>query len=180
VILLTVVLLVAVAGIAVAAANRDGEIHACTYLYGGYLRVVDSPGDCMPWEDSLTWNSVGPTGPTGPQGAQGATGSPGETGPAGPTGAQGPAGVLGFYVKSDGDTVKPLTSGSTLVSCDLGDQATGGGVSHDAAIFPVATTDSPSLGTGVTPNGWSGGVTNLSSVKDVVYTVWVVCADLTP
>jgi hypothetical protein len=64
ILLVAVVLaLVAAGGVAVAAApGGGGEINACAYLYGGYLRAVDSPGDCRPWEEPLSWNAAGPDG----------------------------------------------------------------------------------------------------------------------
>ncbi len=90
------------AGLTVLTQESGGEIHACTDLKTGAMRMVDDPGTCdEKKERSLTWAVVGPvgpegppgeSGPIGPQGEVGAAGQPGPTGPPGPPGPAGPAG----------------------------------------------------------------------------------------
>src|SRR5688572_25369382 len=78
--------------------KRDGEIHACVWSFGGWVRVVAQPGSCRKYERALAWNVRGPAGEAGPPGAPGAAGPPGpagEPGAAGPPGPPGPAGAAG-------------------------------------------------------------------------------------
>src|SRR6266508_5037847 len=63
--------------------NADGTIVACQKSGKSFLRVVQSPSDCLEDERSVTWNV---SGPEGPPGATGPAGPPGEAGPAGPPG----------------------------------------------------------------------------------------------
>jgi hypothetical protein len=105
---LTVVVLVATAGVAVATTaltnsftDAGGAYHGCVSNASGVLRVIAPGAACRPDETAITWNQqgpkgdVGPQGPAGPQGQQGPQGPQGAPGPKGDTGPQGPAGPAG-------------------------------------------------------------------------------------
>jgi hypothetical protein len=110
-VLLPVVVLVAVAGVAVA--QDDAEISACVNQRTGLVRVVAAGEDCRNSEVPLVWGiqgpqgapgpqgpvgpqgPIGPEGPRGEQGPQGIQGETGRQGPAGPQGPQGPVGLTG-------------------------------------------------------------------------------------
>jgi hypothetical protein len=65
--LVTAVLLVAVAGIAYATIpDEQGVIHGCFKNGSGQLRVVETANACNGRERALDWNQSGPQGPPGP------------------------------------------------------------------------------------------------------------------
>jgi sulfatase-modifying factor enzyme 1/collagen triple helix repeat protein len=78
--------------------GTDNVIYACVNQVTGVLRIVSDTAACLPTENSISWNgmgpqgSQGPQGPTGPQGPQGDKGDTGLPGPVGPAGPMGPAG----------------------------------------------------------------------------------------
>jgi hypothetical protein len=121
----------------------------------------------------------GPEGPPGPAGPTGATGA---------TGPQGPPGVLNFY------TVDTWVAASTMgyydgtASCQAGDVASGGGVQLHATSPDFTLIDSmPTYPGTITPGGWTptGWYGEVYLWKDLgggywSFTVWAVCADMTP
>src|SRR5690242_7827860 len=75
---LTVVVLVATAGVAVATTaltnsftDAGGAYHGCVSNASGVLRVVAPGAPCRPDETAITWNQQGPKGDVGPQGPAG-------------------------------------------------------------------------------------------------------------
>jgi hypothetical protein len=100
----SVVLALAVAGVAYASIpGPDGAIHGC-YAKNGNFSVVDSTQKCASNQTSLTWNQTGPAGPQGQQGQQG------PAGPAGSTGPQGPAGIaVGYSAQLPGGSTASLS-----------------------------------------------------------------------
>ena len=91
----TVALIVAVALAAITIAQSSGVINACFKAQNGQLRLVSAAGQCLPSEQAISWNQVGPQGAQGPQGLQGPQGAQGEQGPLGPQGPQGAQGDQG-------------------------------------------------------------------------------------
>jgi hypothetical protein len=87
--------LLACAGLSVAA-TRDSvpTYHGCVGL-AGLLRVVGSSSSCRRNERAISWSQTGPAGPTGPQGPAGPQGPKGATGLQGPQGEAGPQGPKG-------------------------------------------------------------------------------------
>lgn len=51
-----------------AISDANDEICGCKNNSSGTLRVVDCPGSCRTWEESISWNIQGPIGPQGPPG----------------------------------------------------------------------------------------------------------------
>jgi hypothetical protein len=62
--LLVAIVLIAVAGVAIAEVGVGDPLHACAQTETGLLRLVDSPDDCRKAEDPVSWNQQGPPGPT--------------------------------------------------------------------------------------------------------------------
>lgn len=61
-----------------AAAQQENEaVHACRHPNGGWVRLVQSPENCRPREQAISWNVAGPPGPEGPAGPKGDKGDPG-------------------------------------------------------------------------------------------------------
>jgi hypothetical protein len=120
----------------------------------------------QPAIDAIEGGTVGPKGDIGPEG------------PTGPTGAQGEAGVLGFYQRED--EVVSSTFPTVTAMCDTGDRATGGSWAGASALtYP--TSFQPVLDSGGAPTGWEARFYSGSGhVTDGVYTVGVICADLSP
>jgi hypothetical protein len=183
-IVISVVLAVVLVGGAAWAYANGGTIRACYNNNSGEVKIVESSDDCKNNETFLEWNSTGPQGepgPAGPQGETGPQGPQGEPGPAGPQGdpgPQGPAGPSGgFYVVSS--EVYPATAknptGETA-KCYSGDQATGGGFNLDDASDKVMQSR-PIPWDGSDPNGWR---VQLEPPAHGHWTVFVICADLTP
>jgi hypothetical protein len=131
----------------------------------------------------------GATGPDGPQGPQGPTGPHGATGPEGPQGPAGEdgTGVGGTYVywkqeawPADTDTRADPGPGSSvktsMISCDEGDVATGGGygIVWGSTITSSAPTPwvTPGSSARTTPTAWRIGGTGPGEV--VVYVVCLV------
>jgi hypothetical protein len=87
--------LLACAGLSVAA-TRDSvpTYHGCVGPLG-LLRVVGSAASCRHGEHAITWSATGPRGPVGPAGPQGPKGDDGPQGDAGPQGPQGNVGPQG-------------------------------------------------------------------------------------
>ncbi|MEV0924305.1 hypothetical protein AB0I99_04090 [Streptomyces spongiicola] len=110
----------------------------------------------------------GDQGETGPQGPQGDQGDQGETGPQGP---QGDSGIFGAYVRV-GEPA-PIS----VVECDPGDIATGGGFEVPEGVPDVVDAQS-SVPIGDPPFGWQ--VVAQDPVGGNVITPYVVCADITP
>ena len=118
---------------------------------------------------------VGPTGPTGP---------------AGPAGPQGIPGVLNFYSVDAYVTAGTPGYYPGDAMCQAGDIASGGGVqlhanSPDFVLIESAPTDGggfPLAPGGWTPIGWHGEVWMNIDLGGGYwsYTVWAVCADMTP
>jgi hypothetical protein len=79
-----------------AADGDDGPIHACQGMRYGLVRIVEAAGDCMRWEEPISWNRQGPAGTPGPAGPPGPAGEPGAPGPKGDPGPQGPQGPAGI------------------------------------------------------------------------------------
>lgn len=80
-VIVAALVLLASAGVAVAAIPaQDGTISAC-YDSKGNLRVVDAGESCAKSETALTWNQQGPPGVQGLPGEDGEKGDTGEPGP---------------------------------------------------------------------------------------------------
>ncbi len=96
---LTLILVMSVAGVAVA--TTGATFYACLAKTGGLYNVVLSPTlpqACKQGDTAVSWGQdggVGPAGPAGPAGPTGPQGPQGPAGPAGPAGAQGAQGVPG-------------------------------------------------------------------------------------
>ncbi len=87
------------AGLALAGGRglSSGEVvQACYEVSSGALRLVDSPAECTPRENSISWNKAGVAGPAGPMGV------PGQAGPVGSAGKRGPAGTVAVRVQGNG------------------------------------------------------------------------------
>ena len=56
----TVALIVAVALAAITIAQGSGIINACFKVQNGQLRLVSAAGQCLPSEQAISWNQVGP------------------------------------------------------------------------------------------------------------------------
>lgn len=135
-------------------------------------------------------------GPKGPQGSPGAPGSNGAPGPVGAKGADGIKGTNGTAGTSGANGING-TNGATKVvvrrtnlpmptanaiytavaSCNAGEVATGGGVSHsDAANVVRVIYDSPGSGSATTPpTTWTGLAINGASTIDSL-SAYAVCA----
>ncbi|MEZ4676579.1 MAG: hypothetical protein R2932_20335 [Caldilineaceae bacterium] len=84
---------------------------------------------CSLKTEQISWNQRGPQGEPGPAGPQGEVGPMGPQGEMGLTGPQGEPGVIGFYTRWAEFSIPARVDerGEGAVSCDVGDQATGGG-----------------------------------------------------
>jgi len=94
-VVLGVVVLLLIAGAAIALAQSDGQIYACV-AKDGTLRIVPGADQCKRNETLLTWNIRGPQGPQGETGLQGPKGDQGLQGIQGEQGLQGPQGDQGL------------------------------------------------------------------------------------
>lgn len=176
-VLAVVVLVVGSAAIALATDPKAGanQFTGCKDRVTGVLDQVrkgTTPmgGACDADETQYSWAIQGPEGPEGPEGPRGPRGYMGLPGP------QGPQGVLGFYTATSSGTI-PANTGNfgTPALCNPGDRATGGGL--NPGINPH--NDFPEVNTSQEPIGWGAYMYNDSGFT-TAYTIWVVCADLTP
>jgi len=124
---------------------------------------------------------VGQTGPAG---------LTGPTGPSGPTGPAGPPGIGDIYVRSANISLAPGGWTHTIIDCDPGDLATGGGyylndrdggtrltdAQRDVEVF----VNGPINEYGAVGLGWVIGIDNMSDGTPRTGTGMVVCADITP
>jgi hypothetical protein len=177
---------VGVASVAIGAIpGGDGKIHACyNKSDGGRFRVVDADDAqaCKSMETPLVWNQQGVKGDTGPQGPQGPPGPQGEMGPQGPQGEQGPQGPPGpsgsTYVKREGINIPPNDGRVPSVSCDEGDELTGGG--YAIASHLGLQTPSPVVVPQSAPNDagtrWEVLVRNNSN-EIVSFWTYAICLD---
>ena len=155
------VLLAALLGVGAATMIRahggdSGLIHACVEDFGdpdeGDVRIVGANDACEEDETAVDWNAVGPAGPPG---------------------------VLGFYTNTSSFSFSGSSGpfgGGASVTCDAGDQATGGGFSVPFGDgFDLVVTES-------IPSGNNGWFVTAKRVVAGTFTVdtFVRCADLTP
>lgn len=136
------------------------------------------PGPAGPQGEVGPMGPQGEPGPAGPQGEVGSMGPQGEVGPAGPQGESGPQGapgVIGFYTRyADFSIPAGVGEGAEdVVSCNPGDQATGGGYINPNAWNQVILTRPEGS------DGWRIRARNTQEFQSLM-TIWVVCADLTP
>jgi hypothetical protein len=97
-----VVLVVGLAGLALAQSSNPAQINACAKKKSGALRVA---AKCRKTERRVQWSTTGPQGIAGADGADGADGSDGAAGTAGTNGANGTNGTTTgqtFYAESPG------------------------------------------------------------------------------
>ncbi len=123
----------------------------------------------------------GPTGPEGvegPEGPQGPDGAEGPQGADGPEGPQGPQGAVGATtVRASANNVCPAFSTvfqspagcSTVVNCQPGEVATGGGYQHTANAHTTVFRSQP---TGI---GWIVQLDNRQSPQAANFTAYVLC-----
>ena len=170
-----VALLVASAGWAIAATSQSPVIRACANKKTGALRLASK---CRRKERFIFWNQTGPAGLQGPRGSKGASGASGAQGAKGTNGTNGTNGLNGatnITVKTaTGPAVKENEFSGAGVNCNLGEQATGGGVDVSDLNFVMVVDSFPANG-----NGWIARVKNIakgspsSTVSAIAY---VICA----
>lgn len=136
---------------------------------------------CSKRTEQISWNQRGPQGepgPAGPQGEVGPMGPQGEVGPAGPQGETGAQGVIGFYTRWAEFSIPAGVGqrGEGSVSCDVGDQATGGGY-WNPNVWADVILSAPDFGN--PPTEWQVWANNKIE-SGFAMRIWVVCADLTP
>jgi len=135
----------------------ENTIYGCYKNNDGQLRVVKYASQCLPSENAISWNKVGPQGPpgepgapgpAGPAGAQGPAGAAGPTGATGPSGTQGPPGVSVESISlSEGDTICPY--GGSLFRSVSGNTYACNGEPGEELSSTVRR-----MGVGSCSNGW--------------------------
>ncbi|GFH36416.1 collagen-like protein [Streptomyces pacificus] len=125
-------------------------------------------GDTGPQGPQGEQGEQGDRGPRGPQGEQGEQGDRGPRGPQGFQGEQGESGVFGAYVRVG--EPGPIS----VVECDPGDIATGGGFEVPEGVPDILDAQS-SVPIGDPPFGWQ--VVAQDPVGGLFITAYVVCAD---
>ena len=68
---------------------EDGEIHGCSSIWGGKLKIVSDTSECRWWETPISWTQNQgelPQSEQGPPGEKGEKGDKGDPGPVGPKG----------------------------------------------------------------------------------------------
>ncbi len=132
------------AGVSWAAAQGDDLIQACVNGRGR-IRIVESAEECRPNETFLDWPGSSSSG----------------------VGLE----IMGFYVVS---LPLPDEEIPTIISCEPGDIATGGGFAHadeNSVLELAAFRPEPSTGT---PTGWYFMPQGIDQIG------YVTCADITP
>jgi hypothetical protein len=162
--------IILVGGATWAFASGGVTIRACVEPGNGSIRIVQSLNDCLPSEQPLEWNIVGPPGP---QGEQGPPGPQGEQGPPGP---QGEPGISGYQRVSEGfaDSLAPNQVFLGNVSCPDGKKVLGGGFSFSApgADDIIARRSFP-----VDDTSWQVLIHNAGAdTSNFTLRVWAVCA----
>jgi len=171
--------------------GTGGQIDACVLKVGGVLRAVDTEkGEhcSQALERPLSWNVAGQPGPAGPKGDPGAagnagpagpTGDPGPQGPKGDTGPAGPQGSPGAATVQTYRVIGPIVSFHAAetplssASCNVGDQAIGGGFHYSGDNATVHRSES--LMTGQTPTGWQVQMFNPPGAAPGSFDVSVIC-----
>ncbi|MCB8980373.1 MAG: hypothetical protein H6657_23430 [Ardenticatenaceae bacterium] len=151
----SVVSWVLISGIPFAYAHGGDEtlIHSCVKDSNGSIQIVSPDDECGNNEYPLDWNSAGSNSTPN----------------------------LTFYVQTaiEEPGVNPNTSvpaGVATAACEPGDIATGGGFSREAPLG--GNSPEYSYPVGNPPTAWSAFTYKYNSVRP--FTVYVVCADLTP
>ncbi len=120
-------------------------INACYQKEHGQLRIIGNGQSCLPSENAISWNQVGPMGPAGPQGP---------AGPAGPTGPRGPSDAYDGY--RNPYSTYPITGGTSNPTTILSFQLPAGSF----AITSKVNISAPANGNGLvhcvtqTTSGW--------------------------
>ena len=114
----TVALMLAASGMAVAASSNGSVVHACA-AKSGALRLISGRAKCGRKEKAVSWNQTGPRGLpglTGPTGATGATGSNGSNGTNGTNGTNGSDGTARAYGRVSSVGVATRSKNVTVVT----------------------------------------------------------------
>lgn len=138
---------------------------------------------------------VGPQGPQGIQGEQGIpspigaigpAGVPGPMGPPGPIGATGSSGFSGYETETESGTFQTAKRKTVTLTCEAGKKMISGGVhiSHTTAnpsnLSLVAEKVHVSSSYPSSTSAWTVTLWSQDQSSSYIYTVYAVCATLTP
>jgi hypothetical protein len=162
--------------------DRGGVFHGCVSNQTGVLRVVKSASSCRkargrrhPGEFAVAWNQKGQPGAKGINGVKGINGAKGSTGPRGPTGVNGTNGATKVTVKkASGSPAKEGALSQVAVTCNPGEQVTGGGAEVDDDVIGAITASAPING-----NQWVARAKNNATgapTLTVTVTAFVICS----
>ncbi|WP_354699009.1 hypothetical protein DSM112329_04710 [Paraconexibacter sp. AEG42_29] len=148
---------------------KDGTVKTVDLAPSAVTSTKVADGSLLKRDFAAGQLPAGEPGPAGAPGTAGAPGAPGAKGEKGDPGPKGDPGATKVVVRST-----YFTGGNGTASCNVGERATGGGVTGDL-YEAYANQNEPVVTSGI-PTGWKGGLRLRATGAAATGTVYVICA----